>query len=320
MAAAAQRMAAVRRVLLAAAAAGASGLRPAGDPSRLYGSGDVATMRGTPPTPRAKAGRWPAGPVQPDNNAITACDDWLRINATGVGDESALFQAAAATGRSLFVPDGVYFAEGMVLKVAGQQLRGNGFAAEIRSVSGQRPIVTLANEGTAVRHLRFAANASGPSEDNNAIQVTSGTSAGNGNRWQIENVQACSPRCSVQGPPPPDDGGKGSFTATVYLKGAGYGIISGWSEFQTGTHSAIYAHHGAWLDISGSMIWDTSSENSTTTLGKIVLVDNPGVHIHGNYITRGRSPGILATANASLFSNNELHVRPRLPSRGLPVR
>ena len=60
------------------------------------------------------------------------------------------------------------------------------------------------------------------------------------------------------------------------------------------------------------MIWDTSSENSTTTLGKIVLVDNPGVHIHGNYITRGRSPGILATANESLFSNNELHVRPLL--------
>jgi hypothetical protein len=125
-------------------------------------------------------------------------------------------------------------------------------------------------------------------------------------------VQACSPRCSAQGPPPPDDGGKGSFTATVYLKGAGYGIISGWSEFQTGTHSAIFAHHGAWLDISGSMIWDTSSETSTTTLGKIVLVDNPGVHIHGNYITRGRSPGILATANQSLFSNNELHVRPLL--------
>ena len=98
-----------------------------------------------------------------------------------------------------------------------------------------------------------------------------------------------------------------ALRATVL--GAGYGIISGWSEFQVGTHSAIYAHHGAWLDISGSMVWDTSGESSTTTIGKIVLVDNPGVHIHGNYITRGRSPGILATANQSLFSNNELHVR-----------
>ena len=57
------------------------------------------------------------------------------------------------------------------------------------------------------------------------------------------------------------------------------------------------------------MVWDTSAESSTTTIGKIVLIDNPGVHIHGNYITRGRSPGILATANQSLFSNNELHVR-----------
>ena len=150
---------------------GASGLRPAGDPSRLYGSGDVAMMRGTPPTPRGRAGRWPAGPVQPGNASI-ACDDSLRINATGIGDESALFQAAAATGRSIFVPDGVFYAEGIVLRAAGQQLRGNGFAAELRSVSGQQPIVTLANEGTAVRHLRFAANASGSSMDNNAIQVS----------------------------------------------------------------------------------------------------------------------------------------------------
>ena len=107
------------------------------------------------------------------SGARAACGDLLRINATGNGDESAVFQAAAATGRSLFVPDGVYYAEGIVLKSAGQQLLGNGFAAEIRSVSGQRPIVTLANEGTAVRHLRLAANASGPSMDNNAIQVRS---------------------------------------------------------------------------------------------------------------------------------------------------
>ena len=99
--------------------------------------------------------------------------------------------------------------------------------------------MTLANEGTAVRHLRLAANASGTSMDNNAIQVTSGTNhVGFGNRWEIENVQACSPRCTVQqstllrsghegdydpgsdkGKASYDPGSDGRFTATVHLDG-----------------------------------------------------------------------------------------------------
>lgn len=54
-------------------------------------------------------------------------------------------------------------------------------------------------------------------------QVTAGTTQnGFGNRWEIENVQACSPRCAVQ-----EEGGyertqqssDGSFTATVHLNG-----------------------------------------------------------------------------------------------------
>lgn len=145
-------------------------------------AGCIAVVGGNP-AGRGAPTRWAAATaasLQPGglrsptrSGARAACGDLLRINATGNGDESAVFQAAAATGRSLFVPDGVYYAEGIVLKSAGQQLLGNGFAAEIRSVSGQRPIVTLANEGTAVRHLRLAANVSGTSMDNNAIQVRS---------------------------------------------------------------------------------------------------------------------------------------------------
>ena len=88
--------------------------------------------------------------------------------------------------------------------------------------------MTLANEGTAVRHLRLAANASGTSMNNNAIQVTSGTNhVGFGNRWEIENVQACSPRCTVQQSTllssghegDYDSGSDATFTATVHLDG-----------------------------------------------------------------------------------------------------